>query len=75
MVGSSRHVARTYSTQLFPMPVSTIPDFFADLGLERVNFGVYGGSELGARWWGNGKTVESYNPATGKVRQMIPVYC
>lgn len=53
------------------MVVSTNPEFFTDLGLEDVNCGVYGGSELGGRWWGNGKTVKSYNPATGKVWQSL----
>jgi len=39
----------------------------AALGLEGVNLGVYGGTPLGGAWSGGGPTVQTVDPATGKV--------
>lgn len=39
----------------------------AALGLQGVNPGVYGGTQVGGAWSGGGPTVETLDPSTGKV--------
>ena len=41
--------------------------FLAEVGIQQLNPGVFGGSEIGGGWFGAGDVVSSINPATGRV--------
>ena len=46
--------------------------FLAEVGIQQLNPGAFGGSDIGGGWFGSGEVVSSTNPATGKVSAESP---